>query len=84
MGEKYYSFTWNLSWPESVPVERRREILRRVQEILGKRWPGSKFITAPDGESVRILIPASKVSISTEQFIRNYAEKIPAGRARLN
>ena len=83
MGQ-YYSFTWNLNWPESVSVERRREILRRVQEILGERWPGSKFIVGPDGESVRILIPTSKVSISTEQFIRNYAEKIPAGRARLN
>ena len=84
MGEKYYSFTWNLSWPESVPVERRREILRRVQEILGERWPGAKFIVGPDGEAFRILIPESRISISTEQFIRNYTKKIPVGRTLLN
>lgn len=84
MGEKYYSFGWNLNWPESVSVERRREILRRVQEILGERWPGAKFIMGADGGSFRILIPTSKVSISTEQLVRNYAEKVPAGRARLN
>jgi len=84
MGKKYYSFGWNLNWPESVSVERRREILRRVQEILGERWPGAKFIMGPAGEAFRILIPTSEVSTSSEQVIRNWTQRTPAGQARLN
>ena len=80
----YYSFNWHLNWPESTPPEQRREILRAVQRILGERWPGAKFIVAPDSGSFRVLIPVDDAAIPTEHMVRNWAEKVPAGRARLN
>lgn len=80
----YYAFNWHLSWPESMPPEQRAEVLRAVQRILGERWPGAKFIVGSEGSSFRILIPVSDAAIPTEQLVRNWTQRTPAGQAQLN